>query len=77
SDRPRVEKLAALLRVADVLDRDHEQRVGDVEVEREDGRVILWLSGDGDPLPDKESFRSKRKLFQRVFETRVRARAKQ
>ncbi|HEX6068190.1 MAG TPA: Ppx/GppA phosphatase family protein [Longimicrobiaceae bacterium] len=77
SDRPRVEKLAALLRVADVLDRDHEQRVGDVEVEREDGRVILWLSGNGDPLPDKESFRSKRKLFQRVFETRVRARAKQ
>jgi exopolyphosphatase/guanosine-5'-triphosphate,3'-diphosphate pyrophosphatase len=74
SDRPRVEKLAALLRIADVFDRDHEQRVEDLEVEREEGRIILRLTGEGDPLPDKDAFRRKRKLFQRIFQTRVRVR---
>jgi exopolyphosphatase/guanosine-5'-triphosphate,3'-diphosphate pyrophosphatase len=74
-DRPRVEKLAGLLRLADVLDPDHEQRVEDVEVEHEEGRVVLRLTGEGDPLPDKDAFRRKRKLFQRIFDTRVRVRA--
>jgi exopolyphosphatase/guanosine-5'-triphosphate,3'-diphosphate pyrophosphatase len=71
-DRRRVDKLAALLRIADALDREHQQQVEDVLVEVEDDRVTLRLRGRGDILLEKWSVKKKGKLFERVFDRRLR-----
>lgn len=66
-DRIRVCKLAALLRVADALERTHEQRVSDITFRREPGRLRMRLPGLGDTAVERLAMASKGDLFEKVF----------
>lgn len=72
SDRARVEKLAALLRVADALDGDHRQHVHGMTVDASAETIFLHLTGAGDVPIEDVKIGKKGKLFRRVFERRVR-----
>jgi exopolyphosphatase / guanosine-5'-triphosphate,3'-diphosphate pyrophosphatase len=66
-DRIRVCKLAALLRVADALERTHAQRVSQIEFHRENGKLRLRLPGLGDAAVERLAMASKADLFEQVF----------
>ena len=66
-DRIRVCKLAALLRVADALERTHAQRVGQIEIHREGAKLRLRLPGLADAAVERLAMDSKADLFQQVF----------
>lgn len=72
-DRVRVAKLAAILRLADALDREHLQRVHQVRAEVEEGELVLVLEGEGELLLERWAVERKSKLFREIFglETRV------
>lgn len=66
-DRIRVSKLAAILRVADALERTHAQRIGKIELERE-GRVLrIRLPGVSDASVERLAMAGKADLFTEVF----------
>ena len=67
SDRIRVNKLAAILRVADALERTHVQRVRKLGLRREPGKLILRLPGLADAAVERIAMESKAGLFQHVF----------
>jgi len=73
-ERTRVTGLAALLRLADALDREHVQRVRSVSVKLSDQEVTLWLDGVGDLLLEGWAMKRKAQMFSRVFERKVRLR---
>lgn len=66
-DRSRVERLAAILRLADSLDREHLQRVHSVEAFVRGDRLELRLVKEGRLLLEQWALRNKGKLFARVF----------
>ncbi len=66
-DRIRVTKLAALLRVADALERTHAQRVAEIEIRREPGKLRLRLPGLADAAVERLAMASKADLFEQVF----------
>lgn len=66
-DRIRVSKLAALLRVADALERTHAQRVAQIEIKREPGILRVRLPGVEDAAVERLAMESKADLFQEVF----------
>jgi exopolyphosphatase/guanosine-5'-triphosphate,3'-diphosphate pyrophosphatase len=66
-DRIRVSKLAALLRVADALERTHAQRVAQIEIRREGGKLHLRLPGLSDAAVERLAMASKADLFEQVF----------
>ncbi len=66
-DRIRVSKLAALLRVADALERTHAQRVSQLEIRRESGKLRLRLPGLADAAVERLAMTSKADLFEQVF----------
>ena len=66
-DRIRVSKLAALLRVADALERTHAQRVSQLEIRRESGKLRLRLPGLADAAVERLAMASKADLFEQVF----------
>jgi exopolyphosphatase/guanosine-5'-triphosphate,3'-diphosphate pyrophosphatase len=66
-DRIRVVKLAALLRVADALERTHAQRVNQLEIIREPHRLRLRLQGLADAAVERLAMASKADLFEEVF----------
>ncbi len=68
SDRDRVTKLAAILRVADALDREHLQRVDSVVAEVGTDAVTLAVTGRGDLLLEHWALDKKGALFKRAFE---------
>ncbi len=65
--RRRVERLAALLRIADSLDREHLQRVHGVEARVREHRLELRLERRGRLLLEQWALRKKGKLFARLF----------
>jgi exopolyphosphatase/guanosine-5'-triphosphate,3'-diphosphate pyrophosphatase len=67
-DRERVIKLAALLRVADSLDRQHLQQVTAVRAEVHDDVVALEVEAQGDLLLERWALERKGKLFEKAFE---------
>jgi exopolyphosphatase / guanosine-5'-triphosphate,3'-diphosphate pyrophosphatase len=73
-DRNRVERLAAILRLAGGLDRSHSQQVKDVVVcsndEAGSGDLQLLVQSDYDPEVDLWGARRRTKLFKRVFGTK-------
>ena len=73
-ERERVRKLAALLRLADALDREHLQHVRDVRVQSESGRVTLDIEGNGDLLLERWAVQEKAGLFEQTFGRSVRLR---
>ncbi len=62
-----VQKLAALLRVADALDRSHQRRVAELRVERHDNRIILAVPGGGDLTIERMALRDKGAMFEDLF----------
>ena len=66
-DRIRVCKLAALLRVADALERTHAQRVEHLEIRRESGKLRIRLPGLADAAVERLAMASKADLFEQVF----------
>ncbi len=66
-DRIRVNKLAAILRVADALERTHAQRVRKLDVRREPGKLVLRLPDLTDAAVERIAMESKADLFQHVF----------
>jgi len=66
-DRIRVSKLAAILRVADALERTHSQRVSDLSVTITSQRLSLHLVGVSDAAVERLAMQSKGDLFQDVF----------
>ncbi len=70
-DRIRVSKLAALLRVADALERTHAQRVASIEITRDSGKLRIRLPGLTDAAVERLAMDSKADLFEQVFGLRV------
>lgn len=66
-DRVVTSKLAALLRVADALDTEHEGRVTDFTIEYGKPRCVIRLKGQGDLLLEKWKLARKATLFEEVF----------
>jgi len=66
-DRIRVSKLAAILRVADALERTHDQRVNEIVITRDAGRLYLRLPGLDDAAVERLAMQSKGDLFEQVF----------
>ena len=67
----RVTKLAAILRLADGLDRGHAQVVDGVDCELREGRVRVRVSASADCDVELWGARRKRALLERLFATRV------
>ncbi len=68
ADRRQVRRLAAILRVADGLDRTHTQRVTAVGVEAGRGPVRLILAAETDPQVERWDADRKSGLFAKVFD---------
>jgi exopolyphosphatase/guanosine-5'-triphosphate,3'-diphosphate pyrophosphatase len=71
-DRTVVLKLAAILRVADSLDRGHDQRTGSLSIERREERLLIRVAGpEGGSSPDlsleRLSLAEKGDMFEDVF----------
>ena len=69
-----VRRLAAILRLADALDREHLQRVQEVRAALGRGEVTLWIEGAGDLLLEGWSLKRKAQLFSSVYGSKVRLR---
>ncbi len=66
-DQRRVQRMAAILRVAGGLDRSRSQQVRDVFVRIEDGRVILDVVADQNPQVDLWGAERRTDLFEKVY----------
>ncbi|MEW6756811.1 MAG: Ppx/GppA phosphatase family protein [Acidobacteriota bacterium] len=70
-ERFAVAALASILRLADALDREHQQRVQRVEAEAADSVLRLRVEGTGDLLLEGWSLKRKADLFTQTFGLRV------
>jgi exopolyphosphatase/guanosine-5'-triphosphate,3'-diphosphate pyrophosphatase len=75
SARERLRKLAALLRLADGLDRGRRGVVDAVDVEAGGDLVVLRVHADEDPELELWGVRRRRDLFEKVFERELEATA--
>lgn len=73
-DRSRVKKLAAILRIADSLDREHKQQVRDIEVEQAPGMVLLTVRSSADCLLERWALEERSGMFKEVFKLEVETR---
>src|SRR6056297_81076 len=69
--RERIKKLAAILRVADGLDRSHYQNVRDVRVERAGQKTKLFITTETDPQLEIWGAMRKRALLEEVLSSDV------
>jgi exopolyphosphatase/guanosine-5'-triphosphate,3'-diphosphate pyrophosphatase len=74
AERNRVTRLAALLRVADGLDREHLQMVHDLRAHATNSEVTLELEGAGDLLLERWAVQRKAGLFEQTFGREIRLR---
>ena len=66
-----VNKLAAILRLANALDADHMQKVKDINLRFEDGVFVIELEGAGDMTIERLTAQSRCDLMSDVFGRRV------
>jgi exopolyphosphatase/guanosine-5'-triphosphate,3'-diphosphate pyrophosphatase len=59
--------MAAMLRVADALDRANVQRIRNIICSREDGRMIISVPGADDLSVEQLALRQKSTLFKEIF----------
>jgi len=69
--RDRVMRLAALLRVADGLDRGRSGAVSGMDVDLKSSRAQVTVRGHGDITVELYGARRKRELFERLFDRRL------
>mgnify|MGYP000745995699 CR=1 FL=1 len=74
SDRRRVVRLAAILRLADALDREHRQRVHGIRARVAGKEVVVSLEGRGSLVLERWALRRKARLFEQALGVRVRLR---
>jgi exopolyphosphatase/guanosine-5'-triphosphate,3'-diphosphate pyrophosphatase len=67
-----VNKLAAVLRVADALDRGHWSQVSSFQVERRDQDLVILAKGAGDLTLERRALADKQDLFEDIFGMRIR-----
>ncbi len=67
ADQEAVSKLAALLRLADAMDREHQQKVRAVKVKVSDGALRLAMEGEGDLLLEGWALKRKSDLFRKAY----------
>ena len=70
--RDRVTRLAALLRIADALDREHAQNVTRLTATDDGETVTLTVQGRGDMLLEQWAVEKKCGLFEKVFSRSIR-----
>jgi exopolyphosphatase/guanosine-5'-triphosphate,3'-diphosphate pyrophosphatase len=73
ANRDRATRLAAILRIADALDRTHVQSVEGVEAKAGPEQVRLKLECNGDCLLERWALSQKKGLFEKVFARAVAA----
>jgi exopolyphosphatase/guanosine-5'-triphosphate,3'-diphosphate pyrophosphatase len=66
-EQKRVQRLAAILRLAGGLDRSRTQQVRDVEVRLDDGRAVMEVVADQDPQVDIWGAERRADLFEKIF----------
>ena len=66
-----VSKAAAILRVADALDRTDSQRFRDIECAIEDGELIITAIGADDVSLEELALQQKGSLFRDVFGLKI------
>ncbi len=66
-----VQKLAALLRVADALDRAHQRRVRLLDIEWDDQRLRLKVSGVDDLTIERMALTDKGRMFEDLFGLKI------
>jgi len=71
ADRERVRRLAAILRIADALDKEHQEKIRRVAVRVAGGRVEILAGRDGDLVLERWALEKKSDLFRRVFGVEV------
>ncbi len=71
-DKQTVRKLASLLRIADGLDRSHNNCVNDLNCRVKGGRVQIVLKVSEDPSLETETAVSKADLFRKTFDKEIR-----
>jgi exopolyphosphatase/guanosine-5'-triphosphate,3'-diphosphate pyrophosphatase len=67
-----VSKLAALLRVADALDRAHTQQIQDFTCHRTPEELVIAVNGVADCTLERRAVRSKGDLFEAIFGMKAR-----
>jgi exopolyphosphatase/guanosine-5'-triphosphate,3'-diphosphate pyrophosphatase len=67
-----VSKLAAILRVADALDRGHAQQVRQLRLERDPNELIIYVAGVPDLTLERRALAGKADLFEDVYGLKVR-----
>ena len=60
-------KLAAMLRVADGLDRSHQQRVASFKLEVTEGDLLVDCTHNGDISVERYGMAMKAQMFEEVF----------
>ena len=70
-ERLRVLKMAAILRIADALDRGHTGRVRTITVDREEDSLIIACTYSGDIAVERSGIAEKGDLFEEVFGLKV------
>ena len=70
-DRERVTRMAAILRVADALDREHVQNVRDLAIEIDDEHMEIELEGEGDFELERWALERKKGLFEEMFDLEI------
>jgi exopolyphosphatase/guanosine-5'-triphosphate,3'-diphosphate pyrophosphatase len=71
TDRETVRRLAAILRVADALDRSHDSRVSELRCERVGRTLKLKLVSEADCVREAAAAQAKSDLFAEVFDCEV------
>ena len=67
-----VNKLAAILRVADAFARGHIQQIRDIQFERVGDDLVVYVSGVADLLLEQRAIAAKGDLFEDIYGMRVR-----
>jgi exopolyphosphatase/guanosine-5'-triphosphate,3'-diphosphate pyrophosphatase len=70
-DRVVVSKLAAILRIADALDRSHSQSAGRLRIESEENNIVVYAMFKDGGWIERMHFETKKDLFLRVFGTNI------
>jgi exopolyphosphatase/guanosine-5'-triphosphate,3'-diphosphate pyrophosphatase len=66
-----VVKLAAILRLAEALDREHSNRIEQLKLSVDKKKIILRLKGQGDMLLEEWALGYNSRLFEKVFKRKV------
>jgi exopolyphosphatase/guanosine-5'-triphosphate,3'-diphosphate pyrophosphatase len=66
-ERMIVFKLAALLRLADALDRSHSQRIKSIQLRPDGGRLSILTSGIEDTTIEQIAINSKCDIFREIY----------